>query len=49
MIETNTAQEVAIEPCPECGWVKFNPSCPTCREIREQCLLLGTGIEGFDM
>lgn len=49
MIETKTVAEVAVEPCPRCGWVKFNPDCPECREVREQCLLMGTGIEGFDM
>jgi hypothetical protein len=49
MIETNVVTEVAAEPCPRCGWVKFNPDCPECQEVREQCLLMGTGIEGFDM
>jgi hypothetical protein len=49
MIETNVVAEVAAEPCPRCGWVDFNPKCPECQEIREQCLLMGTGIEGFDM
>lgn len=49
MIETRTIDETAVEPCPECGWVKFNPDCPECTEVREQCLLMGTGIEGFDM
>ena len=49
MIETNAVIEVAVEPCPRCGWVKFNPDCPECREVREQCLLMGTGVEGIDM
>jgi len=49
MTEAKTTQEVAVEPCPRCGWVKFNPQCPLCREVQEECLLLGTGIEGFDL
>lgn len=49
MIETRTIDETAVEPCPECGWVKFNPHCPECNDVREQCLLMGTGIEGIDM
>lgn len=47
--ETKTAVETTVEPCRECGWIRFNPDCPECTEVREQCLLLGTGIEGFDM
>jgi hypothetical protein len=49
MIETNVVTEVAAEPCPRCGWFKFNPDCPECQEVREQCLLMGTGIDGIDM
>jgi hypothetical protein len=49
MTEAHITQEVVVEPCPRCGWVKFNPQCPKCREVQEECLLLGTGIEGFDM
>lgn len=40
----NTSQEV--EPCSACGSVEFNPRCPRCAEVREQCLLLGVTFEG---
>ncbi|MGA2631426.1 MAG: hypothetical protein ABSG54_14600 [Terriglobia bacterium] len=49
MIETPDVQEAVVAPCVKCGWIKFNPDCPECREIQEQCLLLGAGIEGFDL
>jgi hypothetical protein len=48
MTDTKTAREVAVEPCAKCGWVKFNPDCSECKEIQEQCMLLGAGMEGFD-
>jgi hypothetical protein len=35
-----------VEPCPACGSVEFNPRCPRCAEVREQCLLLGFTFEG---
>ncbi len=49
MNETQTITEAMIGLCPRCGWMKFNPDCPDCQEMREQRPLMGTGIEGFDM
>lgn len=49
MPEAKAVVENGVEPCPMCGSIKFNPDCAECEEIREQCLLLGAGIEGFDM
>ena len=49
MTETKSSQDAAVAPCPKCGWMKFNPNCSECREIQQQCLLLGARMEGFDM
>jgi hypothetical protein len=49
MTETKQAVEVAIQPCLRCGWVRFNPDCPLCQETLEECLLMGRGVDGFDM
>lgn len=31
-----------VEPCRICGSIEFNPKCPECVEVHEQCILLGT-------
>jgi len=49
MTETKQEVEVAVQPCASCGWVRFNPDCPVCQETLEECLLLGRGVDGFDM
>ncbi len=49
MTETKSLQDAVVAPCPKCGWMKFNPNCSECREIQQQCLLLGARMEGFDM
>ncbi len=32
----------AVQPCPICGSVTFNPLCAECVEVKEQSLLFGT-------
>ena len=49
-MERETAlDETIIEPCPTCGWVKFNPDCQDCRDTRDECWVVNNGIVGFDM
>ena len=41
MAEIQTVPEKAVEPCPICGSVRFNPTCAECQEVLEESLLLG--------
>jgi hypothetical protein len=49
MTDTKQAVETAVQPCLSCGWVRFNPDCQLCQETLEECLLMGRGVDGFDM
>jgi len=49
MTETKQEVDVAVQPCARCGWMRFNPDCPVCQEMLEECLLLGRGVDGVDM
>ena len=44
MIRTPVIQEAVVAPCVKCGWIKFNPDCPECQEVQEQCWLMGVEI-----
>jgi hypothetical protein len=49
MADTKLEVETAVQPCLRCGWVRFNPDCSLCQETLEECLLMGRGVDGFDM
>ncbi|MFB3921238.1 MAG: hypothetical protein ACE145_05915 [Terriglobia bacterium] len=41
--------ETTLEPCPTCGAMDFNPRCPDCREVRDECWHVESGVEGIDL
>jgi recombinational DNA repair protein RecR len=49
MTETKQEVDTAIQPCARCGWVRFNPDCELCQRTLEECLLMGRGVDGFDL